>query len=325
MRFEIGLWAGSEAYVLRTTAEPRPRRLALVGQWLIDVLIGILAALPFGIPLLVEQNALKHHDSQLFDVWQFDSMPDNHGGLRAWGAGQADLDAFRVEVLARNQIVLQYVRKNGRDATVPDWPRLGYVNARLLSSDVVPVGDTDLPRSALGWSCEFMGSLAIIAVLRRRLALIWSPGAAWRMPSRESWKIAAFVALVTIAIDIAANRFFGRSDMPPTSAQRVIGQLSGWPLLMAWATVAVAGPAMEETLFRGCFLGRFRKHGYCASGIVFSAVAFAVAHKVPLLMPRYFCNGLILAWLSHRTESLWPAFAVHVAWNIVAAQAATFV
>jgi membrane protease YdiL (CAAX protease family) len=51
-----------------------------------------------------------------------------------------------------------------------------------------------------------------------------------------------------------------------------------------------------------------------------SAIAFSLAHGVPFLMPKYFVNGLMLAWLCHRTRSLWPPFALHAGWNIFALQ-----
>jgi membrane protease YdiL (CAAX protease family) len=108
---------------------------------------------------------------------------------------------------------------------------------------------------------------------------------------------------------------------PLTPAERIMPQLSGWASLMAWCSVAVVGPAFEEVLFRGCLFGRFRVHGYVASGAVLSGLAFSVAHGTPMLMPKYFCNGLILAWVCHRTGSLWPPFAVHVGWNIFALRA----
>jgi uncharacterized protein len=87
---------------------------------------------------------------------------------------------------------------------------------------------------------------------------------------------------------------------------------------MAWCDAVVAGPLWEEILFRGCLLGRFRRHGYVASGIVLSALAFAVAHRVPSLIPTYFLRGLLLGWLCHRTASLWPPFVVHASWNFMA-------
>ena len=101
-----------------------------------------------------------------------------------------------------------------------------------------------------------------------------------------------------------------------TPIHRVLLQLRGWAFWMACCSVLVVGPVYEEVLFRGCLLGRFRQHGYVASGVVLSAFAFSVAHGIPVLMPKYFCNGLILAWVCHRTGSLWPPLAVHVGWNV---------
>ena len=125
------------------------------------------------------------------------------------------------------------------------------------------------------------------------------------------------VFVVTAGIGLLGP-LFRRSGEPLTSVGRVISQLSGWSLLIASCTGVLVAPALEEVLFRGCCFGRFREHGYVVSGMVMSAVLFAIMHGVPILMPVYFLNGLILAWLCHRTGSLRPPFAVHAGWNLLA-------
>jgi membrane protease YdiL (CAAX protease family) len=71
-------------------------------------------------------------------------------------------------------------------------------------------------------------------------------------------------------------------------------------------------------LFRGCVFGRFEAYRYGVSGAIVSALMFAVVHGVPALLPFYFGVGIILAWLCHRTRSLWPSMALHCLNNGIA-------
>jgi len=291
---------------------------------LADLLISTLVAVPFAVPVLIERDALVHHAVEFVDVSQFDSTPASDGRLHDWSAGQDDLQGFRVDALAKNQIVLRYCRDKSRGIAAPDWRRLDYVNPRLLSTDSLPVQDIDMPRSGLGWSCVFSGSLVALAVLVPRLNRAWYPDAPWKMPVGRGWQVIVLVLLASMMLDAAGRWLLQRDVSPLTAAERVIPQLRGWASWMAWCSVAVIGPALEEVLYRGCLFGRFRLNGYIASGAVLSALAFSAAHAVPALMPRYFCNGLILAWVCHRTGSLWSPFAVHVGWNVLALQKAVW-
>ncbi len=298
-------------------SELRIHRRTLLGQWLADLLISIIVQLPFAIPLLIERTTLAHYRVERVDVWQFDSMPANYGSLRHWGTGRDDLQCFRVDVLAKDQIVLRYVRDKSQGNALPDWRSLGYVTPRLLSTDSSALQDLELPRSGWGWSFVFAASVCALAALLPRLNRAWRPMAPWKAPTARSWQLVTLVLLATGALGVGM-RWLHHDVSPLTPAERIIPQLSGWASLMARCTVLVVGPAFEEALFRGCLFGRFRLNGYVAVGAVLSAFAFAVAHGIPMLIPRYFCNGLILAWVCHRSESLWPPLAVHIGWNVLA-------
>ena len=304
--------------MLSAGSEGRPRRRTLLGQWLEDLLLIITVTLPCAVPMLMEQNTLVHHFVERVDVWQFDSLPTQHSRLRDWGTGQHDLLGFRVDVLAKDQIVLRYLRDKSRGVAVPDWQSLGYVAPRLLSTDTVTVQDPGLPRSGWGWSCILAGSFSALAVLSPRLNRAWRPKAPWNRPAARSWRLVTLVLLASVALDVGGHWLLPHEVAPLVPIQRVLPQLRGWAFWMACCSVLVVGPAYEEVLFRGCLLGRFRRHGYVASGVVLSAFAFSVAHGIPVLMPKYFCYGLILAWVCHRTGSLWPPLAVHVGWNVLA-------
>jgi membrane protease YdiL (CAAX protease family) len=93
---------------------------------------------------------------------------------------------------------------------------------------------------------------------------------------------------------------------------------SSWSMLIAVSLVVFVGPVVEELVCRGCVFGRFQAYGYWVSGAIISALLFSVLHGVLSLLPFYFGVGIILAWLCHRTRSLWPSMALHCLNNGVA-------
>ena len=97
-----------------------------------------------------------------------------------------------------------------------------------------------------------------------------------------------------------------------------------FPGLAAAATyeaLAVWTPVTEEIFFRGfVFAGLTPRLGVpraiIVSGLVFSA--FHLSIGVLLLI---FVTGILLAWLYHRTGSLWPGIAAHAGQNALAGSA----
>ncbi len=298
----------------------RPNRRTLLVKWLADLLISTLVPMLFAVPILFERYERKNDIVESVDVWQFDSTPTSDSGLRDWGAYREDLRSFHVDVVSKNQRVLRYRCNKSHRIAAPDWRALGYVNPRLVSTDTLPVQDIqdiDAPRSGLGWLYVLAGSIAALAALFPRVNRAWNPAAPWKMPLARSWHVVVVALLGTMVLDAAGRWLLQRDGSVVASPESVIRQLHGWAWWMAWCSVAIVGPALEEALFRGCLFGRFRMYGYVASGAVLSALAFSIAHGTPVLMPKYFCNGLILAWACHRTGSLWPPFAVHAGCNIL--------
>lgn len=80
--------------------------------------------------------------------------------------------------------------------------------------------------------------------------------------------------------------------------------------IIYFIAIAVVPPIIEEFLFRGAILGSLRKHGD-ALAIVVSAVMFGFAHSNFIQTPVTFLTGLVLAYLTVKTNSLIPAIIVH--------------
>ena len=98
----------------------------------------------------------------------------------------------------------------------------------------------------------------------------------------------------------------------------------GLAALITFAGLAVWTPVTEEIFFRGfIFAGLVPRFGpwwaMAASAVVFSAFHLNLGVVAPILV-----TGLILAWLYHRTGSLWPGIAAHAGQNSLALLGAVF-
>lgn len=78
---------------------------------------------------------------------------------------------------------------------------------------------------------------------------------------------------------------------------------------------AILAPLVEEIFFRGFLFQGFRaKYGWI-NGMLLSSAIFAVAHlDLASLIPT-FILGNLLAYLYHRSNSVWPGVVLHVLVN----------
>lgn len=90
----------------------------------------------------------------------------------------------------------------------------------------------------------------------------------------------------------------------------------------SWASLAgmlllvgVLVPFIEEIIFRGLIFGWLRKHLRFTMAAPIVALLFAVAHQVWMLVPVLFFMGLVLAKVTERSGSLWPAIILHGTFN----------
>ena len=94
--------------------------------------------------------------------------------------------------------------------------------------------------------------------------------------------------------------------------------LGGATLIGMFALVVLWAPLAEEVFFRGfIFPGLIGWLGPSRAAVV-SSLAFAAAHVDPMVMVPIFSTGLLLAWLYHRTGSLWSSVAAHAMQNALA-------
>jgi membrane protease YdiL (CAAX protease family) len=78
-----------------------------------------------------------------------------------------------------------------------------------------------------------------------------------------------------------------------------------------FAVGTLAAPFVEETFFRGFLFQGFRQRYGWINAMLLSSAIFAVAHlDLAALIPA-FLLGLVLAYMYHRSNSLWPGIILH--------------
>lgn len=86
-------------------------------------------------------------------------------------------------------------------------------------------------------------------------------------------------------------------------------------LVSSWSgilIVAVAGPVLEELLFRGAVEKLLLQQYTPTKAILFSALIFGVFHINPAQIVPAFLLGLMLGWMYYKTASLIPCIVVHI-------------
>ncbi len=85
------------------------------------------------------------------------------------------------------------------------------------------------------------------------------------------------------------------------------------PSERAWmlATVVIGAPIAEELFYRGFLQNLLVRWWGARAGILVATVLFTLAHMDATRFPSVFAIGLLLAFVYHRTGSLWASILVH--------------
>lgn len=89
--------------------------------------------------------------------------------------------------------------------------------------------------------------------------------------------------------------------------------------LAAVVLVALIAPLTEEFFFRGLVLRGLVFHHGAKKAIVVSALLFSIAHGNPPQLVPTFLIGLLLAWVTLKTQTLVPALVIHFTNNSLVA------
>jgi hypothetical protein len=141
-------------------------------------------------------------------------------------------------------------------------------------------------------------------------------------PTYGSWyRLAVAGGLICVPLASLINLAFqSLLDVPFENPQlrALAPEGFSWTSLAAMLLlVGVLVPFIEEIIFRGLIFGWLRKHLRFALAAPLVALLFAVAHQVWVLVPVLAFMGLVLAAVTERSGSLWPAIILHGTFNSV--------
>lgn len=132
----------------------------------------------------------------------------------------------------------------------------------------------------------------------------------------------AYLALIPVLLALFAlmNRLmqlFSWQPEPQAVVQMYLKPASEPYLLPLTFFVAVLGPVMEETLFRGFAYGGLRRRLGVTGAAVVTSLAFAFLHLNWAALVPVFLLGMVLAYLYEHSGSLVPSMTLHVLHNVV--------
>jgi uncharacterized protein len=144
----------------------------------------------------------------------------------------------------------------------------------------------------------------------------------------RSWPRAVGFAVLTVVVALivsaALEPIFHGADAQGVSPDHPrppgFGSIAG--IVLAYVAIALVGPIVEESLFRGMITAGVRRRFGAVRTALFTAAIFAVAHFIPRVMPAVFLLGLALAFVYERIGSTAPGMVIHCAYNGIALTAA---
>jgi uncharacterized protein len=185
---------------------------------------------------------------------------------------------------------------------------------------LVLINTAMLALAALGWGAQIMQNAGLILIeLAYLLPVVLI--LAWK---RVSWKHIGFgrfdwnslglgCALLVVAYSIIIFHnmilFYFGIDSQGNMVFKMFEELESpvWFLIVG----TLVAPLVEEIFFRGFLFQGFRsKYGW-APAILLSSAVFAIAHLDPASLIPTFVLGVVLAYVYHRSNSVWPGIVLH--------------
>lgn len=134
-----------------------------------------------------------------------------------------------------------------------------------------------------------------------------------RQASVKTWLVVAVTPLVTVA---AAYLFLAMATRLGVPAPQESLLEKSWSAGFPYGWIAVLPALFEEIAFRGLLLAKLQRlmgpvQAAWVTAILFGVLHFNVFGLAVFLVPL----ALVAAWLTHRTQSLWPAILLHFLHN----------
>ncbi len=171
-----------------------------------------------------------------------------------------------------------------------------------------------------------LGLQSAIPMAAIYLVIIRGRGLSWRdlglRPASAGWFVgAALLGLATLPL-VGLVNYLSQTLAGGAARNPQLDILA--PIAMSWRGLiglllmaGVVAPIVEEIVFRGLLFGWLRPRWGIAVAAAASALGFAAAHGIPLLIPALFLQGVIFALVYERSGSLWPPIIMHGVFNAV--------
>lgn len=136
-----------------------------------------------------------------------------------------------------------------------------------------------------------------------------------------------FVAQLTILIisNLVLTFIIGEFENPQVAALTDPNGFSWTNYIVAFVTVAIVAPIVEELIFRGLLYQWLRARSNVVVAVLASAAIFSGAHVFPVLLPALFGVGIVLALAFEWSKSLWVTITLHFMQNALAISAFFFI
>jgi membrane protease YdiL (CAAX protease family) len=173
----------------------------------------------------------------------------------------------------------------------------------LIARKSVPMADELATVELLGGAIGLAGLVVLGRDALRTLVPRLPPA---RVAVGALLATAALAATITVVARAVPSWFITLDD--------ALG-LAGMSAAMALVYAALVPTVSEELLFRGAVLGGLTDVMTDRTAIVTSALLFAIVHLSVPSMLHLTALGLVLGWVRLRSGSVWPAIALHAAYN----------
>jgi membrane protease YdiL (CAAX protease family) len=166
--------------------------------------------------------------------------------------------------------------------------------------------------SLAGYAVLFSLVLALTIGLPRREVLALRPPPSWGRALGL-----ALGALVVIYIGAAvALSLSDAGDEQNLTPEGWDGGRAG-AYALSFVAVVFAAPVTEELLYRGVGLSLLLARTAVPVAVVVTALLFGLGHGLVLSLAAFVWFGIVIAILRLRTDSIYPAFIVHGAFNAI--------
>lgn len=143
----------------------------------------------------------------------------------------------------------------------------------------------------------------------------------WRgAPLRVIWGsalMAVGTAVLVDGLDRVVALFIPLPEADAAANREAFSASTGWDWIWLVLGVAVATPWVEESVFRGMVQQVLEKTRGVTSGVMWSALLFALVHMQFAWMFQLLVLAVLLGWTAWRWNSIIPGVMIHSAVNLL--------